>query len=297
MKPFINNTIIASTLMVGALLFSSCDGEEREQLRAQAEQLEQQLHERDSAFNSIMNIMADVETQIEEIKAQEKLISTQHSSDFVSNDGEQMVSDLKKISDLINDTNAKVAGLNTQLENSNLELKAFRRKVNKMTADLKERETVIVQLRDELESKNLHIAELDSEVNTLVTRVQLQTETIDMQAQEIESKIGDLNTAFFAVDTEKKLKDEGLVTKEGGFLWIGRSTELQADAAQGKFTEVDILNTRRFYIDSDKMEIVTEHPSESYKLVNENNKVKYLEVTDPNKFWQISKYLVISIKS
>ncbi len=289
-------SIIASTLVVGALLFSSCDRKEQEQLKAKADQLEQQLHERDSAFNSIMNVMADVENQIDEIKEQEKLISTQ-SGDFSEEGQRHLVSDLKRINDLITNTNQKVASLSSQLESSSLELRAFRQKVNKMSTDLQERETALAQLREELETKNQHIAELNTEVTGLVTRVQLQTETIDVQSEELEDRKKKLNTAYFAVDKEKNLKEEGLVAKEGGFLWIGRSTELQADVAQNKFTEVDIQNTRRFYIDSDKMEIVTQHPSESYELINEDNKVKYLEVTDPAAFWKISKYLVISIKS
>lgn len=287
---------ISAILLVGALAFTSCDKEEREQLKAQADQLEQKLHERDSAFNSIMNVMAEVETQIEQIKTQENLIANSSSGDFSSMEKDQMVGDLKKINELISSTNEKVKSLSSQLEDSNIELNAFKRRVQDMMKNLKAREASIAQLKEDIQMKDNRIAELDTEVGSLVTRVQLQTETIELQNQELVERENDLNTAFFAVDTEKKLKEEGLVTKEGGFLWIGKTTELQADAAQQKFTEVDIQNTKRFYIDSEKLEIVTEHPSESYKLVNEDGKVKYLEVVNPSEFWKISKYLVVSVK-
>ncbi|WP_421897249.1 hypothetical protein [Marinoscillum sp.] len=287
---------ISAILLVGALAFTSCDKEEREQLQAQADELEQKLHERDSAFNSIMNVMAEVETQIEQIKTQENLIASSSSGDFSSMEKDQMVGDLKKINELISSTNEKVKSLSSQLEDSNIELNAFKRRVQDMMKNLKAREASIAQLKEDIQMKDNRIAELDTEVGSLVTRVQLQTETIELQNQELVERENDLNTAFFAVDTEKKLKDEGLVTKEGGFLWIGKTTELQADAAQQKFTEVDIQNTKRFYIDSEKLEIVTEHPSESYKLVNEDGRVKYLEVVNPSEFWKISKYLVVSVK-
>lgn len=283
--------------MVAVLGLSSCDKQERERLQAQADSLEYKLQERDSAFNNIMNVMADVEAQIDDIKKQENLVVNSSSGDFSSNEKDQMVDDLKRINSLINDANSKVASLSSQLENSNFELNAFKKRVQNMKADLATRETAIAKLQEELELKDTQIAELNTEVNSLVTRVQLQTETIEVQNQELIKREDHLNTAYFAVDTEKKLRDEGLITKEGGFLWIGRTTELQEDAAQTKFTEVDIQNTKKFYVDSDKMEIVTEHPSDSYKLVNEEGKVKYLEVTNPAKFWKISKYLVISVKS
>ncbi|MEQ8471576.1 MAG: hypothetical protein RIC35_10335 [Marinoscillum sp.] len=288
---------ISAIIMVGTLALTSCDKKEREQLKAQADSLEYKLQERDSAFNSIMNVMAEVETQIDQIKKQENLISSSSSGDFTPEEKTRMVGDLKRINTLIDETNSKVASLSSELENSNFELNAFKKRVGNMKRDLEDRETSIVKLQEQIEMKDTQIAELNTEVESLVTRVQLQTETIEVQNQELVERETDLNTAFFAVDTEKKLREEGLVAKEGGFLWIGRTTELQADVAQTKFTEVDIQNTKKFYIDSDKMEIVTEHPSDSYKLVNEEGKVKYLEVTDPSKFWKISKYLVVSVKS
>ncbi len=294
------NKSLKSALVIGmaaVLGLSSCDKKEREKLKAQADSLEYKLQERDSAFNNIMNVMADVERQIDDIKQQENLVVNNSSGDFSTNEKNEMVDDLKRINTLINDANSKVASLSSQLENSNFELNAFKKRVQNMKTDLKDRETAITRLQEELQLKDTQIAELNTEVTSLVTRVQLQTETIEVQNQELVERENDLNTAFFAVDTERKLRDEGLITMEGGFLWIGRTTELQADVAQTKFTEVDIQNTKKFYVDSDKMEIVTEHPSDSYKLINEEGKVKYLEVTDPSKFWKISKYLVISVKS
>lgn len=294
------NKSLKSALVIGmaaVLGLSSCDKKEREKLKAQADSLEYKLQERDSAFNNIMNVMADVERQIDDIKQQENLVVNNSSGDFSTSEKNEMVDDLKRINTLINDANSKVASLSSQLENSNFELNAFKKRVQNMKTDLKDRETAITRLQEELQLKDTQIAELNTEVTSLVTRVQLQTETIEVQNQELVERENDLNTAFFAVDTERKLRDEGLITMEGGFLWIGRTTELQADVAQTKFTEVDIQNTKKFYVDSDKMEIVTEHPSDSYKLINEEGKVKYLEVTDPSKFWKISKYLVISVKS
>lgn len=295
-----NNKSLVGGLAIGmatVLGLTSCGKQEREKLKAQADSLEYKLQERDSAFNNIMNVMAEVETQIDDIKKQENMVVTNSSGDFSPKEKNAMVDDLKRINVLIDDANTKIASLSGQLENSNFELNAFKKRVQNMKSDLQNRETAIAKLQEEIEMKDTQIAELNTEVTSLVTRVQLQTETIEVQNQELVERENDLNTAYFAVDTEKKLRDEGLVTKEGGFLWIGRTTELQADVAQAKFTEVDIQNTKKFYVDSDKMEIVTEHPSDSYKLVNEEGKVKYLEVTDPAKFWKISKYLVISVKS
>lgn len=283
-------------LLAGLLIFTSCDKEEREQLRAETDMLEQKLQERDSAFNAIMNVMVEVEGQIEEIKERENLI-TNASGDVEPRSKEQMVSDIRRINELIDNTNAKVQSLSGNLENSQLELRAFKNRVQKMTADLQERENSLTELRKEVETKEQHIAELSTEVTSLSDRVQTQTATIDEQTRQLSDREYEINKAYFAVENEEKLRENGLVTKEGGFLGIGRTMQIKPDVSKEKFNEVNIQETKRFYIDSKKMEIVTEHPADSYKLIRDNDKIKYIEITDPDNFWRISKYLVVSIDS
>ena len=49
-------------------------------------------------------------------------------------------------------------------------------------------------------------------------------------------------------------------------------------------------------INGKKIEVVTEHPHNSYELVEEEGVVKYLKIQNPEEFWKISKFLVVSIK-
>ncbi len=286
----------AAAILSSAILFPSCNQEEKRQLQEQANNLELKLHQRDSAFNSIMNVMADVENEISKIKSQENILEQTSDGDFTASTKQQMVDDLEKINELIIHTNEKVTSLSAQLDDSKLELNAFKKRLKDMITNLKEREESIALLKENLAARDIMISELNTEVKTLVKTVSVQEEKIETTTTQLKEKSEALSTAYYAMDNEKALREKGLVTKEGGFLWLGKTTELQEDAAIEKFTTVDIYNTRRFYIDSEKLEIITEHPSASYKLVSDSGKVKYLEVTDPNTFWKISKYLVISIK-
>jgi hypothetical protein len=240
--------------------------------------------------------MADVENEISKIKSQENILEQSSDGDFTASTKQQMVGDLEKINELIIHTNEKVTSLAAQLDDSKLELNAFKKRLKDMITNLKEREASIALLKENIVARDIMISELNTEVKTLVKTVSVQEEKIETTTTQLKEKSEALSTAYFAMNNEKALREKGLVTKEGGFLWLGKTTELQEDAAIEKFTTVDIYNTRRFYIDSEKLEIITEHPSASYKLVSDSGKVKYLEVTDPNTFWKISKYLVISIK-
>lgn len=304
MKTITKSKWLGTTLVLAVLLTSSCTYQkEREQLQEQANQLEQELHARDSAFNELMTVMTQVETQIEKIKEQENIISTQ-TGDFKSGNGEKMVSDLGIINELIGSTNEMIRDLSKKLENSDMELNAFRKKVKTIEKDLRDREESLSLLRQEVAMKDQKIESLETEVQKLFNYAVRSDSTIEAQRGVLREKQAlldkntlQINRAFFAVDSELNLKQDGLISKEGGFLGIGKTTELQPDAVQGNFTEVDINFTTKFYIDSDKAEVVTEHPSDSYKMVIENNRVQYLEVTDPESFWRISKYLVVSTKS
>ena len=47
-------------------------------------------------------------------------------------------------------------------------------------------------------------------------------------------------------------------------------------------------------IDAKEIQLITEHPTDSYQLVKDGDKVQYLAITDPVNFWRISKYLVVA---
>jgi hypothetical protein len=46
-------------------------------------------------------------------------------------------------------------------------------------------------------------------------------------------------------------------------------------------------------IDSKDAKIITSHPSDSYTLNKEKDKVVSLQITNAEKFWSASKYLVV----
>lgn len=284
-------------LTIGALGLYFTMEEEKDQLVEKSTQLEEELHLRDSAYNEIIDIMYGVETRIEKIKERESIITEVSNGDFSKKDKDQMIADMGSIDSLIIETNETVSRLVSKLDNANINLNSFKNRVNQLSKELDERKISIQILREDLKTKDVQIAEMTADLNTLEYRVDVQESTIDMQINKINLQEAELSKAYFAIGTEKALKEDGLVTKEGGFLWIGKTTELDENAAQEKFSEIDIRTTGRLIIDAEKVKLITEHPSESYEMVKEGNIVKYIDIKNPEEFWKISKYLVIAVKS
>lgn len=290
-------TLIITALAGSTLMFSCSDKKEREELRKRADLLESKLMERDSAYNELVDIMSNVEGQISKIKEKENLVSLQSQGDFTESEKDQIIEDMNAIDKLIASSSQTIRDLSAKLDNADIASRSFKKRINELSASLENRKTAIDDLKESLIAKDVEIATLTTEVKSLETRVDLQTETIDMQIDKINTQQDRLNTAYFVVGSEKKLVDQGIVTKEGGFLWIGKTTELEANTAQDQFVAIDIRDTNKLVIDSKKVELVTEHPSDSYELISEGDKVQYLNIKNPEKFWGISKYLVISTKS
>lgn len=290
--------VIGLVITVGlAAIFVSMQ-EEKKELTIQSIQLEEELQQRDSAYNEIIDIMYGVETKIDKIKQRENLLSDVSSSnDFTKADKKQMVKDMSMIDSLIVETNQTVARLVSKLDNANINLNSFKNRVNQLSKELEDRKLSIAALRDELKEKDVAIADLTTDLKSLEYRVETQEGMIDTQMNKINMQQEKLNKAFFAIGSEKSLVEDGLVSKEGGFLWFGKTNELDPDAAKDKFSEIDIRTTNRLIVDAEQVDLITEHPSDSYEIVRDGNMIRYIDIKNPDKFWEISKYLVVAVKS
>ncbi|MEO9869851.1 Cbp1 family collagen-binding glycoprotein adhesin [Ekhidna sp.] len=299
-----SNTKVILSIVIGliittglAVVFVSMQ-EEKKELIVQSTQLEVELQERDSAYNEIIDIMYGVESKIEKIKQRENLIAeVSGSTDFTEADKKQMVNDMGMIDSLIIQTNETVARLVAKLDNANINLNSFKNRVNQLSRELEDRQNSIAGLREELSEKDVVIADMSADLKSLEYRVDTQEQTIDTQITKISMQEDELNTAFFAIGTEKALVKDGLVSKEGGFLWFGKTNELDPNAEKEKFSEIDIRTTNRVIVDAEKVNLITEHPSDSYEMIKEAGVVKYIDIKNPDKFWEISKYLVVAVKS
>jgi hypothetical protein len=123
----------------------------------------------------------------------------------------------------------------------------------------------------------------------LNVQVAEQEEDIKAKAEEIEQKTDQMNEAYVFIGNTKALKDAGLA--EGGFL---KKVKLNAsNIDKGMFKKIDIRDTKSIQIPSKKAEVMTQMPEGSYKINKTGDDSSVLEITDPVRFWSVSRYLVI----
>jgi len=151
---------------------------------------------------------------------------------------------------------------------------------------------MIANLQSQIDTKDGEIADLKSQLeakNIELSNIQMNLETVEAESS---SKTGQLNTAYYAMGTSKELKEKNVITKEGGFIGLGKSTKVKDDFNKEYFTKVDISTTNSINIGAKKIKILTSHPSNSYKIVGEKP-VERIDILNSADFWSTSKYLVI----
>ncbi|PIQ48022.1 MAG: hypothetical protein COW03_12475 [Cytophagales bacterium CG12_big_fil_rev_8_21_14_0_65_40_12] len=288
---------------LATISLTSCNSEQETKLKNQEvsiAQMKSELVSKENEFNEVLNLMNQVEGQVAAIVKKHELIADTESGKKSSKD--KLIKELDMIGTLVDESNKTIAELNGKLRNSNLKTSGFQKRINQLTADLEERSALIIDLKDQIEMKNEQFQVIAGLYDSVQIQSANQVRVISDKEQEIELLNGlndNLNTVRYAVGSYKDLKERGLVTKERGFLGLGRSIDLNESANDDEYIKIDIREFNKLPIEASQVQLISEHPADSYVIIQDENEenIKYLEITVPEKFWKVSKYLVISTKS
>ena len=89
--------------------------------------------------------------------------------------------------------------------------------------------------------------------------------------------------------------NNGVITKEGGFIGLGKNTVLKNDFNKSYFNEIKIDELSELTLGVKTVELITSHPSNSYEMIGSNKVDKFI-ILDADLFWSNSKYLVLEVK-
>ncbi|MEL6652153.1 MAG: hypothetical protein AAFQ87_15235 [Bacteroidota bacterium] len=300
-------SIFAAT--IAAMSLVACNGDKIADLEKRNSALNEQTTLQDSLLNDFMTSFNTFEDNLAMIKEKENLISMETGDQELAPDQkERILNDIQSINDLLDQNRTLIADLTAKVEKNNGKVGEFRRMVKRLKTDLEARDTEINTMKEELVALNFEKETLNRRVDTLrgvnenlVALSNTQAETIvtkdsvlTEQTETINTQTARLNRAFYVVGTEKELKEKNILSKEGGVIGIGRTAKLATNFDASAFTAVDITEFESIPVETKKVKIVTAHPSDSY-AVNETDKgqVESLEITNPDKFWAASRYLVV----
>jgi hypothetical protein len=241
------------------------------------------IHDQDSSIQSFIKGFNEIQDNLDIIKEKEKIV-TNASKDTETRKSkeEQIVADIQSIYDLLNKNRSQLAAMSSKLKKSNQKNVELEKFIARLTAEIETKDLQIGDLKIQLEQLNVAMTNLN---------VSYQKAT-----QESAAKTEKLNAAFYAFGTSKELIKNGVLTKSGGFIGIGKSNKMKADFNKSYFTKVDITNTNSIALSAKKAKIMTVHPAGSYKIEGTNGKAEKLTIINSEEFWSTSKYLVIIVE-
>ena len=241
------------------------------------------IERQDSSIQSFIQGFNEIQDNLDAIKEKEKIVTAaSKDAETRKSKEEQIVADIQSMYDIMSKNKQQLASMKNKLNKSNKKNAELEKFITRLTADIEAKDGQINDLKTQLEQLN-------------VAMTNLNTNYVEA-TQESAVKTQKLNTAFYAFGTAKELIKNNVLTKEGGFIGIGKSEKMKDDFNKNYFTKVDVSTTSEIVLGAKKAKIVTTHPAGSYKIDGKDGKAEKLLITNAEDFWSASKYLVIVVE-
>ena len=290
MKNKMKHIATAAALGVVALLASCVSRQVAVEAESRSDSLELVVSAKDSLINAVFADINAISENLALIKSRENLITVAGESEGGRRPVEEIDNDIKAIDRRLRENRAKIESLQrsaAQLRKANLRIDGLEKMIADMNRQLAEKKAEVEQLRESLVRMGDEVKSLTEEVAVRSAEVEnLSGEKVELQNQ--------LNTVYYIVGAEKELRDAQIINKQG---FIGRTLTVGRNSNFDSFTMADSRLLSEVPVGQKKATLVTSHPEGSYELVTDANKVvEKLIITDPVRFWESSKILIISCK-
>lgn len=292
--------VFISLIAVAGFIFAYVQYNQKQDYKVQATEALNAQEKR------VMDSYDRIEKNLAKITQYEDMIKgnmTDAESNSSMGPEERIQNEIGMIEQLINENNSLIASLKGQITEKDSRLASYAKSVK----DLQERigeykanvETLVAEkeaLQKNLNETTLAKTNLEGKVSSLDTEVAQKSNVIEEQNAQLLEKERVLHTAYYTVGTYKTLHEQNIVEKEGGFLGINREKSLANGLDRDKFKEIDTRNINEIPVEAKRCEIITGQDPASYTLVYYNDEVSKIKITDPEKFWGKSKYLVVVVR-
>ncbi len=278
-------------LFITAGVLFSCtnvkESNEYRQLQKERDSLLMQVSTTNSDIEEMMSVIDDVEENFNQLREAEKYLAVQSADqgEMSTNTKKRINDNFKMVNEILQKNKEQLAALNKKYSSSTGQAVALRNTIERLNKEMEESASRINDLQTELSRRDATIAQLSTNVTELSDHLEEQSVTIREQEKS-------LNTANFVFGTMSELKAQKILS--GGFL---RTTKVLEDSFnQDYFIEIDIRETTRIPLYDKKAQLWSNHPDGTYEFEMGDDGNLTFVITDTQRFWSLTKYLVIEVK-
>ena len=280
--------------IVATMLLTSCVSKQVVlDTESQRDSLARVVRTKDSLIETVFADINAISDNLARIKARENII-TAVDPEGIRRPIDQINSDIAAIDELMQENRERIAGMERtaqQLRKANVKIKSLEHLISDLNGQLDEKNNEISQLRTRVAEMSVEVEELETK---LEEEIAVHRQEVDSLTQNNSNLDEQLHAVYYIVGQEKKLREAQIIDKRG---FIGRTLKTAASNSLDFFLQVDSRELLEVPIRQKRVTLVTSHPEGSYQLIEADDKVVLkLVITDPVRFWESSKVLIVSYK-
>lgn len=295
-----NTAIVA---LVGATAFLGWDTyhqhEQNDKLEEQVVEMKTKLDYNALETQKATEAFTQIEGNLAEIRQSEGYLLNTLNEEFdgENNTQKRILAEIETIQRLIADNKGIIANLETEVGEKDSRLKGYKRSVASLEQRISEYKTKTEELVAQSEELKQNLNRVQDENAEMSMDLAMSEYMVKAQSKQIEAKEKELRTVYYVTGPFKYLKELNVAEKEGGILGIAATKTVKDNLDRSKFAEVDKYQYTTIPIYGKDAVLLSNHDKDSYDFVTvENGDVRWLNITDPERFWENTKYLVVETK-
>ena len=266
---------------------TSCNGGSAS-MKEQLDSLQTAYEQRNADYNELNEFLGVIATGMDSIALQEGQLLKNDESPTLNR--EQIKKNLEAYKQTLDNQRQQIEILDKKLQTNQKYSAHLRSIIATMKQQLAQKDEEIANLRKMVDDKNVDINRLKENVNTLQQRNEMQAGLIVSQQETILAQDTKLKTAYLKIATKKELKEQGMLTKK----FLGKTKVDFANLDKSLFKAIDKSETTKIEIPAKEAKVMTPQPSDSYRI-DKVYKNTVLTITNPEKFWGVSDFVIIQI--
>ena len=275
----------ASLLLLGSCSQSSKQMQDQIDSLTNVVQMQESQLQNTNSFIDLMNVSMD------SVLNADGLFIVGADKEGVPSNAAKMKANVDAYSDMLNAQRERIAQLEQQIkDNNDAASQKMKAMIAKMKAQIDAKDAEIAVLREEIANNRLNIAELERENSNLTQNVNVLTAQNRIQQEQLDYANAKMSTGYYIVASKKELKNLGLLS--GGNLLKKSKLDLK-DVDLSNFKKLNIQRDRVIKIPDKSAKVLTQNPTDSYTLQNNNDGTCTLTINNAERFWSVSNCLVI----
>lgn len=198
---------------------------------------------------------------------------------------------MRLVNALVADGQAQVARARNALDAADIHDGQQRAALDTCHTRLVEKQIALKAFAAELATQGFDAEALRAKLTAMELAVAKQEALIEASERARLAAEQEVKRVWYAVGSARELRERGVISRSGAWGLLGKRQPTRDRTAT--FTEVQRDRLQRLPLRSKRATLLTEHPEGSYRFVVDEGRLAALEVTDSERFWAYTRYLIV----